>query len=192
MHLGYLLVSLLLLSACGGRSMNKGMARDLIMQIPGEALEKKDIEVVNISQVSGSEAVAETSFKTAFRLEKVHGTWVVREVRIGHGQWEKVSNLVKALERVKIEETGEMLDSTAEGIRKYQADKGFLPGFKSYIDLSDLLTPKYLTPLIRLDAWRRPFQAERMPTSAIAVRSAGPDGLFYTNDDIVRTVAGSQ
>ena len=192
MHLQYLVVSLLLLSACGGRAMNKGMARDLIVQIPGEALEKKDVEIVNISQVSASEAVAETSFKTAFRLEKAHGAWVVREVRIGHGQWEKVSNLVKALESVKIVETGEMLDSTAEGIRKYQADKGSMPEFKNYIGLSDLLTPKYLTPLMRLDAWRFPFAAEMNPSGSITIRSAGPDRRYFTNDDIVRTVAKIQ
>lgn len=76
----YLLVFLLFLSACGGRSMNKHLARDLIIHIPAEALEKKDVEVVNISQVSGSEAIAETTLKTAFRLERVKGAWIVREV----------------------------------------------------------------------------------------------------------------
>ncbi len=192
MGLAFLITSLLLCAGCGGRSMNKSLARDLITQIPGEVLEKRDVEVANISQVSGSEAIAETSFKTAFRLERVHGSWVVQEIKIGHGQWEKVSNLVKALEKVKAEETAAMLDRTVEGIRKYRADKGSIPVFKDYIGLSDLLTPKYLTPLMRLDSWRRPFFAGLSPANTITIRSAGPDGRYFTNDDIVRTVGSGQ
>lgn len=183
----YLLVFLLFLSACGGRSMNKHLARDLIIHIPAEALEKKDVEVVNISQVSGSEAIAETTLKTAFRLERVKGAWIVREVRIGHGQWEKISNLVTTLESVKVAETGEMLDRIVEGIRRYRQNSGSLPDFKDYIGLSDLLSPKYVTPLIRLDSWRRPFWAEKT-SGGIVIRSAGPDGRYYTADDISRTV----
>jgi len=168
--------------------MKKDFARDLIIHIPAEALEKSDVEVVNITQVSGSEAIAQTTLKTAFRLERVQGTWVVREVRIGHGQWEKVTNLVKSLEKVKIEETGGMLDSIADAIRKYREANGSLPGFKDYIALTDLLSPRYLTPLIRLDSWRRPFWAELTKSNTVVVRSAGPDGRYYTNDDIARTI----
>jgi hypothetical protein len=182
----FLLISLLLTVGCGARSMNRGLARDLIIQIPGEMLEKEDIEVVNVTQVGGSEAIAQTNVKAAFRLEKVRGNWVVREVRLGHGQWEKVSNLVQTLEAVKTQETREMLDRIAEAIRKYQEANGALPVFSDYIGLSDLLSPRYLTPLIRLDSWRNPLGAERAPTSVV-LRSAGPDGRFGTKDDIIRT-----
>jgi hypothetical protein len=188
MRFEYLLISLLLLTACGGRSMNKNLARDLIIEIPGETLEKEDIEVIKVMQVSGSEAIAETTLKTAFRLEKVSGTWVVREVRIGNGQWEKVSNLFQAIEKVKSEETSGMLDKIDEAIRKYRNANGTLPVFKDYIGLSDLLSPKYITPLLRLDSWRRPFWAERTQTDTIVVRSAGPDGRYYTDDDLSRTI----
>jgi hypothetical protein len=187
MRLEYFLVPVLLLTACGGRSMNSHLATKLIMEIPQETLEKKDIEVVNIIQVSGSEAIADTTLKTAFRLEKVRGKWAVREVRLGHGQWEKVSDLVQTLEVVKIEETRQLCDRIAEAIRRYQEANGALPVFKNYIGLSDLLSPTYLTPLIRLDAWNRPFEAERTGSNTIVIRSAGPDGRFGTKDDIIRT-----
>ncbi len=187
MRLEYFLVSILLLTACGGRSMNSHLARDRIMEIPQETLEKKDIEVINITQVSGSEAIAETTLKTAFRLEKVRGKWVVREIRLGHGQWEKVSNLVQALEEVKIEETRQLCNRIAEAIRGYREANGALPVFKDYIGLSDLLSPRYMTPLIRLDSWNRPFGAERTGSDTIEIRAAGPDGRFGTKDDIVRT-----
>jgi hypothetical protein len=188
MRLRYLLFSFLLLTACGGRTMNPHLARDLIMEIPRDTLEKADIDVLTITQVSGSEAIAETKVKTAFRFEKVQGNWVIREIRLGHGQWEKVGNLAQTLERVKIEETGELLDRIAEAARKYREAKGALPSFKDYIGLSDQLSPAFLTPLIRLDSWRRPFWAERTQSGAAVVRSAGPDSRYYTNDDILRTI----
>jgi hypothetical protein len=184
----YLLISALLLSGCGGRTMSPGLARSLIMEIPNDTLEKSDIQVLTITQISGSEAIAQTRVQTAFRFEKVHGKWVVREIRIGHGQWEKVGNLALALERVKIEETGEMLERIADATRKYRETKGSLPSFKDYIGLSDQLSPTFLTPLIRLDSWRRPFWAERTNSNAVVVRSAGPDGRYFTDDDIIRTV----
>jgi hypothetical protein len=187
MRIRYLLASVLLLAGCGGRSMSKHLARDLIMEIPQETLEKKDVEVVNITQVSGSEAIAETTLKAAFRLERHRGEWVVREVRLGHGQWEKVDNFARTLVELKIGETREMLSRIAEAIRKYRESNGALPVFKDYISLSDALSPNYLTPLIRLDSWRRPLQAERTGPDSIVIRSAGPDGKFGTNDDLIQT-----
>jgi len=187
MRIGYILVSVLLLAACGGRSMNKHLARDLIMEVPLETLEKNDVEVVNITQISGSEAVAETTLKAAFRLEKHRGKWVVREVRLGHGQWENVDNFAKTLVELKAAETRGMLGRIAEAIGKYRESNGALPVFKDYIGLSDTLSPNYLTPLIRLDAWRHPLQAERTGPDSIVIRSAGPDGKFGTRDDIIQT-----
>ena len=139
-------------------------------------------------QVSGSEAIAETTLKTAFRLEKSRGRWVVREVRLGHGQWEKAGNLFQTLEKVKSEETSEMLDRIDEAIRKFRDANGTLPVFKDYIGLSDLLSPKYVTPLPRLDSWRRPFWAEITQQNSIVIRSAGPDGRYYTDDDLSCTI----
>lgn len=191
MRLQPVLIALLLFgAACGGRSMNKHLARDLIVEFPRDTFEKKDIDVLSITQISGSEAIAETTLKTAFRLEKDHGVWVIREIRLGHGQWEKVDSFVKTLENVKSAETGEMLDRIVAALTKYLEQNGKLPVFQDYIALSDLLSPLYLTPLIRLDAWRRPFGAERTESGSIVVRSAGSDGKFGTSDDIFRTFSG--
>jgi hypothetical protein len=188
MHFRYLLILALLLSGCGGRTMTPRLARSLIKDIPKDTLENSDVQILTITQVSGSEAIAKARVETAFRFEKVQGKWVVREIRLGHGQWEKVGNLVLALEKVKIEETGEMLDRIAEATRKYRKTNGSLPSFKDFVGLSDQLTPTFLTPLMRLDAWRRPFWAEHSSANAVAVRSAGPDGRYFTDDDIVRTI----
>jgi hypothetical protein len=179
----YFLFPVLLLTGCGGRSFSTGNARDMLLSLPQDALEKEDIDVVKVTQSSGSKAIAETRLKAAFRLEKDHGKWQVREVRLGHGQWEKIGNLERALEMVRIEETRNMLDRVAQAIEAYKKAKGNWPEFRDYIALSDLLSPAYMTPLIRLDAWRRPFGASRT-NDTIHIWSSGQDGKAGTTDDI--------
>jgi hypothetical protein len=183
----YLLIAVLILTACGGRKINVDIAADAITGIPGESFSKKDVEVMDVHQTSGS-AVAETKLHAAFRLEKVQNKWVVREVRLGHGQWEKVANFERALEMVRMEETRKMLDRIAEAILKYRESKGSLPVFKDYVSLSDILSPIYLDPLIRLDAWNHPLEAFPQDSKSILLKSAGPDGKYGTGDDISKTV----
>ncbi len=183
----YFLFPLLLLTGCGGRNLSSGNARDLIIGIPQESLEKEDIDVGNVTQISGSEAIVETRLKTAFRLEKVRGKWEIREVRLGHGQWEKIDNLERTLETVRIEETRDMLDRIAQAIEAYKKAKGIFPEFKDYISLSDVLSPAFITPLIRLDAWRRPLGAASTGNS-IVLWSCGPDGIPGSSDDIRKSI----
>jgi hypothetical protein len=175
------------LTACGGRKISNSLAEDLIVRLPQEALQKEDVEVVNVNQVGGTEAIVETRLKTAFRFEKVEGEWIIREVRLGHGQWEQVENLSRTLETVRTEETQKMLDQIAEAIRKYQESSGSLPVFKDYVSLSDLLSPRFLIPLIRLDAWMQPLGAQLLDSDSILLWSAGPDKKPHTSDDIRRT-----
>lgn len=189
MRKAYLLISILFLTSCGGPTLNAKLARNLIVDMPQEVFAKEDVEVVNVRQVTRTEAIAETRLKTAIRYEKVGDEWAIREVRLGHGQWEKVGNLLQALETVKVEETRKILGRIAEAVLKYQETNDSLPVFDDYIALSDLLSPKYLTPLIRLDAWRRPLGAEASAANTIRLWSAGPDGKDGTDDDIRKTIS---
>ena len=186
---GYLLVAILLLTACGGRKINANLAKNLIVEMPEEVLKDNDVEVVKVSQIGGTEAIAETRLKAAVRFKKVGNEWQIREVRLGHGQWEELSNLLKALEAVKAEETRKMLNRIAQAVVTYQRTNNTPPVFKDYVSLSDILSPMYLTPLIRLDAWRRPLRAERVDADTILVWSEGPDGESGTADDIRRTIS---
>lgn len=185
MRFCYLTLALmLLLSACGKHRFTADDARKAIIAQPQDILEKEDIDVVYVTQTGKSTAVVETRVKTAFLLDKVNEKWLVREIRIGNGQWEKIENLATALERVKMEETRVLLARIADSVREYQKETGRMPEFRDYIDLSDKLAPKYLKPLIRLDSWRKPFRATTLDSNEIYIASAGPDGLFTTDDDI--------
>jgi hypothetical protein len=174
----------ILLTACGGRAINKNLAQQLIASLPQVALKNGDVDVESVTQM-GKEAIVETRLQTAFRFEKINGNWVAREVRVGHGQWESISDIARTLEKAKVDETRKILEKIAAAIEKYLEKNGSLPAFKDYVALSDLLAPTYLNPLIRLDAWRRPLAAGRLGPNSIRLASAGPDGKFGTGDDIV-------
>lgn len=182
------IVLLVFLTGCGGRKINTDYARKAIIALPQEILEKEDIDVVYVTQTSGSSAVVETRMKTAFRIQKVGGKWVVRDIRIGHGQWEKIEDLASTLTQVKTAETRLMLDRIADAVKAFHKETGNMPAFKDYISLSDILAPEYLDPLIRLDSWRTPLRAKATDSDTILVVSAGPDGRFTTNDDISITI----
>lgn len=180
-------------AACGGRAAKNDLAEGLIVSLPKQELSNEDVEIQKVLQLGQSEAIVETRVRTAFRLEKVRGKWVAREFRIGQGQWEKIGNLTQILEAVKIQETRESLNRIEKAIEKYRQINGHLPVFKDYIVLSDILSPKYLSPLIRLDAWRQPFAAQQTDPDSALIFSAGPDGQYYTEDDIkIRCTSGSK
>ncbi|MBZ5499578.1 MAG: type II secretion system protein GspG [Acidobacteriia bacterium] len=174
-------------NGCGGRAVNKKTARDVIVGSPADALTKADLEVLSVTQVGSSEAVVETQLHSAFRLQRSGSEWVVCEVRVGHGQWEKVNDIMRALQQVKIDETRQSLEKIAAATEAYRQKNGRLPEFKDYIGLSDALYPLYLSPLIREDAWKHPLAAFRLGSDAIRLISAGPDGKQGTPDDIELT-----
>lgn len=183
MKFRFIVVLLLLLSACGGRKINNNLARNLIIGAESDTMHKSDVDVVNIQQTSATEVVVETRVRTAFRFEKDGNIWHVREVRRGHGQWENMENVEQALNQIKTEETATLMSRIADAIYKYRDARQTLPVFTDFIDLTDQLNPTYLTPLIRLDAWQRPFEATS-DDAKILLRSAGPDGMTGTPDDI--------
>ena len=183
MKVFFLFIALLLLPACGGRKMNDTLARNLIVGINSDAIRKSDVEIVNIQQISASTAIVETHARVAFRFQNDGNIWRVHEIRIGHGSWESVENIERALNQIKAENTKELLTRIAEAIQKYREANRRLPAFNDFVDLSDQLSPKFLTPLVRLDTWQRPFEA-RMSDTCILLISAGPDGVTGNQDDI--------
>jgi hypothetical protein len=174
----------ILLTACGGRMLSKSAAQNLIVGLPDDILNKEGVSIESVGQ-TGNDAVVETNIRAAFRLEKTRGKWVIRDIRVGQDQWESLSDLREALTRVKTEETQRLLEQVSASIEKYRQKNGTLPSFADYVSLTDSLFPAYLSPLIRLDSWRRPLFAEHQGSGAIRLVSAGPDGKFGTADDIV-------
>jgi hypothetical protein len=159
----------------------------LILQSNPQLIKKEDLIVDSVTQATPRNAIVETRLRTAFRLERVRGQWVIREVRLGNGPWYSLDDVSKVLQRSKVEETQQSLEKVALAIARYKEKNGSLPEFKDYVSLTDKLAPDYLEPLIRLDAWERPIIAYRLNATTIRLVSVGPDGKLGSDDDISLT-----
>ena len=149
-----------------------------------DLFDRETLYIKSVSQTGERNAVVEATLRAAFRFEKVGGRWQVREVRIGDSQWEKIDGLMQAVEKVRIEDTRQRMELVAAALQKYWEKKSSLPDCSDYVSLSDALSPEYLNPLIRLDAWQHPLSAQRIGPNAIRLVSSGPDGYLGTNDDL--------
>lgn len=177
------------LGGCGGRTVGRATVQGLIVDLPDGVFGRDDISIDSISALGGNHAVAEARLRAALRLERVKGAWVIREVRLGKRPWEKIDDIVRALEAVKSSETRKLLEQVASALDKYRDRHGALPRFDDYVSLSDALAPEFLNPVVREDAWQHPLAAFRASADTIRLVSAGPDGKLGSGDDIevVRT-----
>jgi hypothetical protein len=182
-----LLGLVLLTQGCAGRAITKRSARDAIVGSPAAAIASNDVEVLSVIAIGSGEAIVETRLNVAFRLERNGGDWLVRAVRVGKGNWEQVDDILRALQLVKIERTRELLGKIAAAIDAYRQKNGRLPAFQDYVGLSDALSPTYMSPLIREDAWGHPLAATTTGAGTIRLVSAGPDGKMGTPDDVELT-----
>jgi hypothetical protein len=162
------------------------MARNQIAGVGGITLDQQDVDIDSVNETGGS-AIAEARVRAAFKLEKVNETWIVREIRIGQRPWEKIDDILRALDQIKTEDTRKLLDQVMAAVEQYREKVGNLPNFTDYISLSDLLSPNFLNPLIREDSWQRPLAAYKSGPNGIRLVSPGADGLAGTADDIELT-----
>lgn len=172
-------------AACGGRTVTRSRAEKLLVNLPSGVLDDEDVRVLSVSQISANTAIAETTLRAAFRMEKVQGDWVIREVRLGNHQWESIESLMAALDRIKTDKARQILETVSEALVQYRRKNGHLPAFDDYVDLSDALYPGFMTEAYRMDPWRQPLRAVREGPDTVKLVSAGPDGKPDTPDDIV-------
>ena len=156
-----------------------------VRTLGGAELDPESVEVVKVSE-SGKQAIAEVNIQTAFRLRKEGTKWVLYEVRLGDRRWERVDRILTAIEESRREQTTAELDQIGNGINKYRQAEGGIPRVGSFRELIDTLSPEFLPVVVRLDAWWTPYRYEVTAESEFELRSAGPDGKFGTEDDLVR------
>src|SRR5439155_20421975 len=106
------------------------------------------------------------------------------EVRLGKGEWQKLDHILRALEQIKTDETRKLLNQVATALERYWEKNGALPEFKDFVSLSDLLSPNFMSSLIREDSLHHPLAAYKNGANSVRLVSPGPDGQLGTGDDI--------
>jgi Type II secretion system (T2SS), protein G len=166
------------------RELGAREAREKIAQALG--FDKPDnVHIKNINLGMGGEAIVEAQFDAVFRFTSdKDGKWQAVEVRTGDRKWESIELIQTALRKEKALRTGADLRTLATALEAYRRDNGSYVQADTGSALIDRLAPRYLSSIIRLDAWSQEFGYKGTATS-YRLSSLGADGKPGTDDDIV-------
>ena len=176
------LAATFLLAAGCGKSTEK-QVQELVAGIGGAELKKNQVEVTKI-EGDGDFARAEITVRTAVKLRKENGRWVIDEIRLGDRRWEKAERILAALDLQRRKAALGQLEQIRQGIQRYRQQYSQVPQSEGFTALIDELSPHFLSRVIRIDPWSNPFQYRALGTDRYDLRSAGPDRRFETDDDV--------
>ena len=176
---------LLVISAACGKNLEKQIDHQ-IRTLDHMELDSEQVEILSVEE-SGDFAIAEVSIKTAIKMRRENGSWLLDEVRLGDRKWEKISRILEALNLRREDDTAEKMAAIQSGLNRYREIRGNYPVVHDFRELVDILAPQYLNPVIRLDAWWNSFSYRSDDGKHYELRSAGPDRELDTEDDLVRS-----
>jgi len=165
-------------------------ARCLVAALFGVTLPSDDVRIREVSPFgfsfgsSDASALVDALVQLDFRLVREQRGWQVASVKSGNRDWIDVRGLSASLDQLKRSTASNELARIAEALDNYRRERGFYVVSDKESVLIDHLSPRYLTPVIRLDPWSRPYQYDGDQTR-YSLRSLGPDGKPDTSDDIV-------
>ena len=165
-------------------------ARCLVAALFGVTLPSDDVRIREVSPFgfsfgsSDASALVDALVQLDFRLVREKGGWQVASVKSGNRDWIDVRGLSASLDQLKRSAAKDELALIAQALDSYRRERGSYVVSDKESVLIDHLSPRYLTPVIRLDPWSRPYQYEGDQTR-YSLRSLGPDGKPDTSDDIV-------
>jgi hypothetical protein len=163
--------------------LSAGEARRLIARMAGIQLPSNAVRVKSVSSL-GSSAVVTAQVETAFRLVRNDdGKWRVAEIRTGDNRWEDIDMIARAVNAEKTERARAELETLATALEAFRRERGFYVAADTEAALVDHLNPGFLTRVIRIDPWHRPYSYEGTRERFI-LRSAGADGEVNTADDV--------
>lgn len=173
-----------------GTVANERRARCLLadmfgVELPSDAVRVKSISGLGLPFATTSSATVVASIELTFQLMKEgRGGWVVKSVRSGNRSWTDLSQLTTELDSTKSRNALAEMQSIAKALDKYKSARGFYVATDNERSLIDHLSPRYLSKVVRVDPWNRPYEYQG-ESNRFTLRSVGPDGKQNTADDIV-------
>jgi hypothetical protein len=154
------------------------------VEVPSDAVRIQEVDPMPIPLASQPSATVVAWVRVDARLTNDKSGWRVAELRTGNRDWVKLERVVAAVNEEKLKHARSELDLIATALEKFRKDRGFYIVSDKQEVAIDYLSPRYLTRVIRVDPWQRPYQylGER---DHFTLRSAGPDGKADTPDDIL-------
>jgi hypothetical protein len=164
-------------------SLDALFARELLASLLGVELPSDAVRVKEVSSLYKS-AVAVAQVAAEFRFNKgSDGKWRIVQLRTGTREWTDVERMIHVVNDEKAKRARAELNMMLGALVYFKAERGFYVIADNTGTLVDQLSPRYLSRVIRLDPWHRPYLYEGKRDD-FTLRSAGADGLPGTADDI--------
>lgn len=161
------------------------IANLLGVQLPSDAVRIKEVSPMVVPLSSRPSALVVATVEADFRLSKSQqSAWRVAGVRTGNREWADPDAILNAVNFDKAARARAELDLIAKALEAFRRDRGFYVESNTEAVLIDHLSPRYLSRVIRVDPWLRPYRYEGT-RDHFTLRSIGPDGIENTNDDII-------
>ena len=181
--------SLFVRNGAGATALTVKRSRCLVAELLGVTLPSDDVRIKDMSALnlpfgSESSALITALVQIELRLTRDNRGWRVSEFKSGTREWTRIETLTSALNETKRVTATQDLTTVANALIDFRRERGaFVVSDKESV-LIDHLNPRYLTRVIRVDPWHRPYQYEGTQ-ERFSLRSLGPDGKSGTPDDIV-------
>ncbi|MBL8151926.1 MAG: hypothetical protein JNN15_18540 [Blastocatellia bacterium] len=157
-------------------------SKEILSKLPGMPYDPKLIKIKRIEPGSGG-AVVSVQFDTAFRFSQKNGKWQVAEMRFADDRWEDMELILTAVKNEKIRRTESRLQKLAAAINSYKQEHGYYPRARDIVELTDLLSPRYMNEVIREDLWFSYIQFTS-DGKMFTLRSNGPDLKSNSGDEV--------
>jgi hypothetical protein len=153
------------------------------VEVPSDAVRIQEVAPLPIPLAPQPSAVVVAWIRVDARLLDDKSGWRVTELRTGNRDWVKLLPLVAALNEEKQRKARTELESIAKALELFRGERGFYVVSEKHSVVIDQLNPRYLSQIIRVDPWHRPYKYDGQ-RDHYTLRSSGPDGKDNTADDI--------
>lgn len=155
------------------------------VELPSDQVRIRNVSVFGFSFGSADASALITSLvQLDYRFVRDGRAWQVAAVKAGNRDWVDLQGVSASVDQIKRTSAANELSLIAQALDNYRRDRGVYVVSDKESVLIDHLSPRYLTRVIRVDPWHRPYQYEGSQTG-YSLRSLGPDGKPNTGDDIV-------
>jgi hypothetical protein len=156
------------------------------VELPSDAVRIQEVDPFPLPLASQASAVVITWLRVEARLSNNKGGWQVTELRTGNHEWINLELFAAAINQQKQLQARTELAFIAVALEKFRRDRGFYVVSDKQAVAIDFLSPRYLSRVIRVDPWHKPYQYVGQ-RDHFTLRSSGPDGKVDTADDIELT-----
>ena len=153
------------------------------INLPSDEVRVKEFSPLSVPLGTETSALAVVYVRADFRLRRQAKSWQVTEFKSGNREWINVAGIQGAIDAAKRNQAENELRLIAAALQGYKQDRGRYVTTDKHLVLIDHLHPRFLIRVLRLDPWHHPYHYQG-DSQRFALRSAGPDGIPDTADDI--------